>query len=176
MTVSPRPVSCCWPVPDTSGPRCRRIPCAHEWWRGVRALIDSIFAAPAGSAPRGRTGYSDVVLAFAAVTIISVMILPLPVMAIDTLVAVNISIGFGLLLLAIYIPTPVAFSSFPSVLLLTTLFRLALSIAITRSILLTAEGGHIVETFGTLAAAGHRSEGRRVGAGCVSECRSRWCP
>src|SRR3546814_10529581 len=61
------------------------------------------------------------------------MILPLPVMAIDTLVAVNISIGFGLLLLAIYIPTPVAFSSFPSVLRLTTLFRLALSIAITRS-------------------------------------------
>ncbi len=100
-------------------------------------------------------GYSDVVLAFAAVTIISVMILPLPIVAIDTLVAINIAIGFGLLLLAIYIPTPVAFSSFPSVLLLTTLFRLALSIAITRSILLNAEGGHIVETFGTLVAGGN---------------------
>src|SRR5690606_29295269 len=121
----------------------------------MRALIDSIFAAPAGNAPRVRAGYSDVVLAFAAVTIISVMILPLPIMAIDTLVAVNISIGFGLLLLAIYIPTPVAFSSFPSVLLLTTLFRLALSIAITRSILLNAEGGHIVETFGTMVAGGN---------------------
>jgi type III secretion protein V len=121
----------------------------------VRALIGSIFAAPAGSAPRLRTGYSDIVLAFAAVTIISVMILPLPIMAIDTLVAVNISIGFGLLLLAIYIPTPVAFSSFPSVLLLTTLFRLALSIAITRSILLNAEGGHIVQTFGSMVAGGN---------------------
>jgi type III secretion protein V len=121
----------------------------------VRALIDSILAAPAGSGPRLRTGYSDVVLAFAAVTIISVMILPLPVVAIDTLVAVNISIGFGLLLLAIYIPTPVAFSSFPSVLLLTTLFRLALSIAITRSILLNAEGGHIVQTFGSMVAGGN---------------------
>jgi type III secretion protein V len=121
----------------------------------VRALIDSIFAAPAGNAPRQRTGYSDVILAFAAVTIISVMILPLPVMAIDALVAVNISIGFGLLLLAIYIPTPVAFSSFPSVLLLTTLFRLALSIAITRSILLNAEGGHIVQTFGSMVAGGN---------------------
>src|SRR3546814_1180239 len=83
------------------------------------------------------------------------MILPLPIMAIDTLVAVNISIGFGLLLLAIYIPTPVAFSSFPSVLLLTTLFRLALSIAITRSILLNAEGGHIVATFGKMVAGGN---------------------
>ena len=121
----------------------------------MRALIESILAAPAGNAPRLRTGYSDIVLAFAAVTIISVMILPLPVVAIDTLVAVNISIGFGLLLLAIYIPTPVAFSSFPSVLLLTTLFRLSLSIAITRSILLDAEGGHIVQTFGTLVAGGN---------------------
>src|SRR5690606_17500637 len=114
--VRPRPVSGCRLAPDRRGRRCPA--CAHEWWRGVRALIDSIFAAPAGNAPRARTGYSDIVLAFAAVTIISVMILPLPIMAIDTLVAVNISIGFGLLLLAIYIPTPVAFSSFPSVLLL----------------------------------------------------------
>ncbi len=121
----------------------------------MRALIDSIFAAPAGSQPRLKTGYSDIVLAFAAVTIISVMILPLPMVAIDTLVAINISIGFGLLLLAIYIPTPVAFSSFPSVLLLTTLFRLSLSIAITRSILLDAEGGHIVQTFGSLVAGGN---------------------
>src|SRR3546814_5815900 len=125
------------------------------WGRGGRALIDSIFAAPGGNAPRARNGYSDIVLAFAAVTIISVMILPLRIMAIDTLVAVNISIGFGLLLVAIYIPTPVAFSSFPSVLLLTTLFRLALSIAITRSILINAEGGHIVETFGTMVAGGN---------------------
>ena len=121
----------------------------------MRALIGSLFAAPAGAAPRASMGYSDIVLAFAAVMIISVMILPLPLVVIDALVAVNISIGFGLLLLALYIPTPVAFSSFPSVLLLTTLFRLALSIAITRSILLNAEGGHIVETFGTLVAGGN---------------------
>ncbi|WP_223115496.1 type III secretion system export apparatus subunit SctV [Luteimonas suaedae] len=121
----------------------------------MRALIDSLFAVPAGMAPRKRLGYSDVVLAFAAVTIISVMILPLPLVLIDSLVAINISIGFGLLLLGIYIPNPVAFSSFPSVLLLTTLFRLAISIAITRSILLNAEGGHIVETFGSLVAGGN---------------------
>ncbi|MEN1941238.1 type III secretion system export apparatus subunit SctV [Luteimonas sp. MJ246] len=120
----------------------------------MRALIQNLFAAPANT-KRARLGYSDIVLAVAAVLIISVMILPLPLVVIDALVAVNISIGFGLLLLAIYIPTPVAFSSFPSVLLLTTLFRLALSIAITRSILLDAEGGHIVETFGALVAGGN---------------------
>ncbi|NYZ62095.1 type III secretion system export apparatus subunit SctV [Luteimonas sp. SJ-16] len=118
-------------------------------------MLATLTGAPAGAAPRQKLGYSDVVLAFAAVTIISVMILPLPLVLIDMLVAVNISIGFGLLLLGIYIPTPVAFSSFPSVLLLTTLFRLAISIAITRSILLNAEGGHIVETFGALVAGGN---------------------
>ncbi|WP_222564101.1 type III secretion system export apparatus subunit SctV [Novilysobacter antarcticus] len=112
-------------------------------------------AAPAGAAPRKRGGYSDIVLAFAAVLIISLMILPLPMAVIDTLVAFNIAIGFGLLLLAIYIPSPVAFSSFPSVLLLTTLFRLALSIAITKSILLEAEAGHIIDTFGTMVAGGN---------------------
>ena len=126
----------------------------RERWP-MRALIDSIFAAPAGSQPRQKTGYSDIVLAFAAVLIITLMILPLPMAVIDTLVAFNIAIGFGLLLMAIYIPSPVAFSSFPSVLLLTTLFRLALSIAITKSILLEAEAGHIIDTFGTMVAGGN---------------------
>lgn len=118
----------------------------------VRGWLGSLLAAPDGAAPRRGLGYSDVILAFGAVLIISVMILPLPLVVIDALVAINISIGFGLLLLGIYIPNPVAFSSFPSVLLLTTLFRLAISIAITKSILLHADGGHIVETFGTLVA------------------------
>lgn len=121
----------------------------------MRALINSIVTAPAGALLRRKTGYSDIVLAAAAVTIIGVMILPLPLVVIDALVALNIAIGFGLLMLALYIPTPVAFSSFPSVLLLTTLFRLALSIAITRSILLEANGGHIVETFGSMVAGGN---------------------
>jgi type III secretion protein V len=61
----------------------------------------------------------------------------------------------GLLLLAIHIPGPTAFASFPSVLLLTTLFRLSLSIAITRLILLDADAGHIIETFGQLVVGGN---------------------
>jgi len=119
---------------------------------GMRGWLNALLAPPEGAAPRKGLGYSDVFLAFGAVLIIAVMILPLPLVVIDALVAINISIGFGLLLLGIYIPNPVAFSSFPSVLLLTTLFRLAISIAITKSILLHAEGGHIVETFGTVVA------------------------
>lgn len=122
---------------------------------GIRAYIAEAIASPAGALPRRRIGYSDIVLAIAAVTIVGVMILPLPLVAIDILVAINIAIGFSLLLVSIYIPTPVAFSSFPSVLLLTTLFRLAISIAVTRSILLHAEAGHIVDTFGSMVAGGN---------------------
>ncbi|HEX7813939.1 flagellar biosynthesis protein FlhA, partial [Dyella sp.] len=101
-----------------------------------------------------KRNYSDLVLVAGVVAIIALMILPLPMLLIDALVALNMLIGIGLLLIAIYIPTPVAFSSFPSVLLLTTLFRLALSIAITRSILLNADGGHIIDTFGNLVVGG----------------------
>ncbi|HEY0179243.1 MAG TPA: type III secretion system export apparatus subunit SctV [Dokdonella sp.] len=103
----------------------------------------------------GRRSYSDIVLVFGVVAIVALMILPLPMAAIDTLVAINILVGIGLLLIAIYIPTPVAFSSFPSVLMLTTLFRLALSIAITRSILLNADAGHIIDTFGNVVVSGN---------------------
>ncbi|NKJ21912.1 type III secretion system export apparatus subunit SctV [Dyella sp. SG609] len=103
----------------------------------------------------GSRSYSDLVLVAGVVAIIGLMILPLPMMAIDALVALNMLIGVGLLLIAIYIPAPVAFSSFPSVLLLTTLFRLALSIAITRSILLNADGGHIIDTFGNMVVGGN---------------------
>jgi type III secretion protein V len=99
--------------------------------------------------------YSDLVLVAGVVAIIGLMILPLPMVAIDALVAFNMLVGVGLLLIAIYIPAPVAFSSFPSVLLLTTLFRLALSIAITRSILLNADGGRIIDTFGNMVVGGN---------------------
>jgi len=116
--------------------------------------LEAIFSRLAPGAGGSRS-YSDLVLVAGVVAIIGLMILPLPMVAIDALVALNMLIGVGLLLIAIYIPTPVAFSSFPSVLLLTTLFRLALSIAITRSILLNADGGHIIDTFGNMVVGGN---------------------
>ena len=87
--------------------------------------------------------------------IIALMVLPLPHWLIDTLVAINIASGLALLLFAIYVPNALAFSSFPSVLLITTLFRLALSIATTRQILLEGSAGHIIDTFGNMVAGGN---------------------
>jgi type III secretion protein V len=104
---------------------------------------------------RAPGGTSDLLLAAGVVAILALMILPVPLLVIDSLVAANVLCGVGLLLLAIYIPAPTAFASFPSVLLLTTLFRLSLSIAITRLILLDADAGHIIETFGQLVVGGN---------------------
>jgi type III secretion protein V len=99
--------------------------------------------------------YGDVVLAFGVMAIMCLMVLRLPTSVIDVLVAVNIACGIALLLVALYVPHPVAFNSFPSVLLLSTLFRLSLSIATTRLILLDADAGHIIDAFGRFVAGGN---------------------
>lgn len=104
---------------------------------------------------RSSRSYSDLVLAAGVMIIMALMILRLPTALIDTLVAVNIATGVCLLLIAIYIPTPVAFNSFPSVLLISTLFRLALSVATTRLILLEADAGNIIDAFGNFVAGGN---------------------
>jgi type III secretion protein V len=99
--------------------------------------------------------FSDLFLVAGIVAIVALMVLPLPLWLIDLLVAVNIASGLVLILLAVYVAGPLEFSVFPSVLLMTTLFRLALSIATTRMILLHADGGHIIATFGKMVAGGN---------------------
>jgi type III secretion protein V len=99
--------------------------------------------------------YSDLVIVAGVVAIVALMVLPLPLWLIDLLVAANIASGLLLLLLAIYIGSPLEFSVFPSVLLMTTLFRLSLSIATTRMILLKGDAGHIIDTFGKVVAGGN---------------------
>jgi len=98
---------------------------------------------------------TDLVLAFFIVAVVGLMILPLPTIFIDTLVAANIALGVMLLLMAIYVNSPLEFSSFPSVLLISTLFRLALSVATTRMILLEGDAGNIIDTFGNMVAGGN---------------------
>ena len=121
----------------------------------TRDGLSGYFAA----ADRPREGliarFSDLFLVAGIVAIVALMVLPLPLWLIDLLVAVNIASGLVLILLAVYVAGPLEFSVFPSVLLMTTLFRLALSIATTRMILLHADGGHIIATFGKLVAGGN---------------------
>ncbi len=98
---------------------------------------------------------TDIALAFVIVAVIFMMILPLPIPLIDTLIAFNICSAAILLMVAMYIASPLAFSAFPTVLLVTTLFRVGLSIATTRLILLQADAGRIIETFGNFVVGGN---------------------
>ena len=91
--------------------------------------------------------------------IVFIFIVPLPTWLVDILIALNICIACLLIVLALYLPGPLAFSSFPSILLLTTMFRLALSIATTRLILLEQDAGDIVEAFGNFVVGGNLAVG-----------------
>ncbi|WP_209720407.1 FHIPEP family type III secretion protein [Duganella sp. 1411] len=97
----------------------------------------------------------EVAIAAVVVAVIALMILPLPTFAIDSLLALNIAISVILLMMTMYIPSAVSFSSFPTLLLFTTMFRLSLNIASTKSILLHADAGHIIESFGQLVVGGN---------------------
>jgi type III secretion protein V len=104
---------------------------------------------------RRRGGYSDLAIIACVIAIVSLLIIPLPLWMIDSLVAINMAIGVILLLVAIYIGNAVEFSVFPSLLLLTTLFRLSISVATTKLILLHGEAGHIINAFGKMVAGGN---------------------
>jgi len=94
------------------------------------------------------------------VTIMSLMVLPIPPLMLDLLLALNITASVLVLLTSVYILRPLEFSSLPALLLVTTLFRLGLNVASTRLILLgAAEGsvevGNIIQTFGNFVVGGN---------------------
>lgn len=101
------------------------------------------------------TRHNDLVLAVLLVSIIALIILPLPTALMDTFIAVNLGIAISLLMLSMYIPNSISLSTFPTLLLLTTLFRLSLNIASTRLILLQTDAGKIIDTFGNFVVAGN---------------------
>lgn len=103
--------------------------------------------------------HMEIVLALLLMGIVFMMILPLPTPLVDTLVGLNLCTSILLVMLSLYLPGPLAFSTFPAVLLITTLFRLAISISTTRLILLEGDAGHIVETFGNFVVGGNLAVG-----------------
>ncbi|MFJ2995179.1 FHIPEP family type III secretion protein [Pandoraea sp. NPDC087047] len=97
----------------------------------------------------------EVAIAALIVAVVALMILPLPTLLIDMLLSVNITLSVVLLTATMYVPSATSLSSFPSLLLFTTLLRLSLNIASTKSILLHADAGHIIESFGELVVGGN---------------------
>jgi len=97
----------------------------------------------------------DVGLAAGVLLILALLIIPLPGFLLDILIASNIAFSILTLLIAVYLVKPLEFSSFPSILLITTLFRLGLNVASTKLILVEASAGDIIYAFGNFVIGGN---------------------
>ncbi len=102
----------------------------------------------------------DLALAFGVLTILVVLIMPLPAIVLDLFLAISITMSVLILMTALFIQTPLEFSSFPTVLLISTMLRLSLNMASTRLILShghegTAAAGHVIEAFGNFVMGGN---------------------
>ena len=101
------------------------------------------------------TQRTDIIFAVGMVGIIGIMIVPLPPFLLDVLLSFNLSCAFIVFLLTVYIDKPLDFSVFPSLLLLSTLFRLSLNICSTRLILLQGYAGKVIQSFGYFVVGGN---------------------
>ncbi|ABS47095.1 MULTISPECIES: EscV/YscV/HrcV family type III secretion system export apparatus protein [Yersinia pseudotuberculosis complex] len=105
------------------------------------------------------TARQDIFLAVMLLVAVFMMILPLPTTMVDLLIAINLAFSVILLMISIYLRDPLEFSVFPSLLLITTLYRLALTISTTRLVLLQHDAGEIVEAFGQFVVGGNLAVG-----------------
>jgi flagellar biosynthesis protein FlhA len=106
----------------------------------------------------------DVLVAVAVVSIVGVMILPVPPFILDLLLSFSISLSIVILVSAVYVRKPLDLSVFPTILLMTTLYRLSINIASTRLILLRgSEGvdaaGQVIKSFGSFVVGGNYAVG-----------------
>lgn len=92
--------------------------------------------------------FGDIVVAIGVIAIIIIIIIPVNENVLDVLLSINISLALLILLLSMYIDNALSFSIFPSLLLITTMFRLSLNISSTRMILSKGDAGSVIETFG----------------------------
>ncbi len=98
---------------------------------------------------------NDISLAIGLVFIVLMMVIPLPPAMLDILLTINISLSVIILLVCLYTKEPLDYSSFPTVLLIATLFRLGLNISSTRLILLYGEAGNVIHSFGEFVVGGN---------------------
>src|SRR3954452_4918332 len=92
--------------------------------------------------------HTDLLAAGAVVLVVVMMIVLLPPFMLDMLITLNISAALAVLVATLELPRALDFAAFPSLLLLTSLFRLAINVSVTRLILLHGDAGHVVQAFG----------------------------
>ena len=97
----------------------------------------------------------DIFVVLAVISIVVIIVIPIPLGAVDVLLSFNISLALLILILSMYIKEALDFSIFPSILLITTLFRLSLNITTTRYILSQGDAGSVIDTFGNFVMQGN---------------------
>ena len=98
---------------------------------------------------------NDIIMAIGLVIIVTMMIIPLPPMLLDILLTLNISLAVIILLVCLFIKEPLEYSSFPIILLVSTIFRLGLNVSSTRLILLYGSAGEVIHSFGQFVVGGN---------------------
>src|ERR1051326_4017245 len=99
--------------------------------------------------------YADLAGAIAVVVVVVMMVVPLPPPIVDLVITVNVASALAILVTTMYVPRALDFASFPSLLLLTTLLRLAINVSVSRLILLHADAGGVIQAFGSFVAGGN---------------------
>jgi len=109
------------------------------------------------AAPQGGAGnpLSEIFLAIFVLFLIVILLVELPNWVINVCICMNITLGIVLMMFALYIQKPLELSSFPSIILIGTMFRLCLSIGSTRLILAKGEAGEVIQAFGTFVTGGN---------------------
>jgi flagellar biosynthesis protein FlhA len=106
-------------------------------------------------AVRKRAGASQLAVPILMISVVIMMVVPLPPALLDILLAANLATALVVLLTAMMVKTPLDFSVFPALLLVTTLARLALNVSSTRLVLLHGFAGHVIEAFGKFVVGGN---------------------
>jgi type III secretion protein V len=123
-------------------------------------------AAPAAPAPPparaarptslgSRLGGAEAALTVVVIGVVALLVVPLPTFLLDLLLATNLSLAVAILLVVLYIPDALGIATFPTLLLVTTLFRLALNVSSSRLILLQADAGEVIRAFGQFVVRGN---------------------
>ena len=89
--------------------------------------------------------HTDLVAAVAVVVVVTMLIIPLPSMLLDLFITINISAALAVVVASMYLNKALDFAAFPSLLLLTTMFRLAINVSVTRLILTKGDAGSVAE-------------------------------
>ncbi len=99
--------------------------------------------------------HTDLLAAVAVVCVVTMLVVPLPSALLDLLITLNISAALTIVVATMYLGKALDFASFPSLLLLTTMFRLAINVSVTRLILTTGDAGSVVKSFGQFVVGGN---------------------